>query len=148
MEEGIVFLGIAVIFIAIGIGGRLTAGMMNHDRIRTYINNKGGTVIEIVWTPFGPGWFGEKSDAIYEVDYHDRDGNHRRAHCKTGMFSGVYLHNDRLVSIAKTQKTANSLENQEMTRQVPMSLEEENRSLKDENELLRNEIETLKRNRF
>ena len=148
MGEGIIFLGIVVPFIAIVIGCRVIAGTLNHDRIRIYIKNKGGKVIEIVWTPFGPGWFGEKSDAIYEVDYYDRDGNYRRAHCKTSMFSGVYLHNDRLVSAVKPQQTMNDHENQTMTRQVPMSLEEENRKLKKENELLRNEIETLKRNRF
>ena len=133
------------LFIAIAIGCRLIAGMMNHERIRTYIKNKGGNVIRIVWTPFGPGWLGEKSDAIYEVDYHDRDGNHRRAHCKTSMFSGVYLHNDRLVSAAKPRQNR---DNQEMTRQASMSVDEKNRRLEEENELLRREIESLKRNRF
>jgi len=148
MGEGIIFLGIVVIFIAIGIGGRLIAGMLNHDRIRIYIKNKGGKVTKIIWTPFGPGWFGEKNAAIYEVDYYDRDGNYCRAHCKTSMFSGVYLHNDRLVSAVKPQQMMNNYENQTKTRQVPMSLEEENQKLKEENELLRYEIETLKRNRF
>ena len=142
MEGAIILIFVLVISLAIGF--RLIAGAMNHDRIRTYIANRGRKVIHIVWTPFGPGWFGEKSDAIYEVDYYDHEGNHRQAHCKTSMLSGVYLHNDRLISAKKSRP---SREFQEIPRQVPMSIDDENRKLKEENELLRGEIEMLKRNR-
>jgi len=137
MEPALILVPVFFVLVfSFAIGCRVIAGTWNHERIRTYIENKGGKMINIVWTPFGPGWFTEQTNAIYEIDYYDRDGNHRRAHCKTSMFSGVYLHNDRLISIAKE------------SREGPMSLEEENRRLKEENELLRNEIETFKRNRF
>jgi len=117
---------------------------MNHERIRTYISDKGGKVIRIVWAPFGPGWLGERGNAIYKVDYHDRKGNHRRVHCKTSIFSGVYLHNDRLVSAAKPRQNRN---NQEMTRQT-LTMDEKKRRPEEENELLRREIESVKRNKF
>jgi hypothetical protein len=132
---------LVAIVIAIAIGFCLIAGKMDHDRIRAYIASKGGKVIKIVWSPFGPGWFGEKSNVIYEVDYYDRDGNHHRAHCKTSMFSDVYLHNDWIVPAMKPRNTH---EKQEVFRQMPMSIKEENRRLKKENELLRAEIESFK----
>ena len=115
------------LFIAIAIGIRLFAGVLNHERIKEYIANKGGKVTEIQWSPFGPGWFGEKSDAIYEIKYRDRDGNKHVAYCKTSMFTGVYITEDKIVKAAQQQP------------QGSVSLEEENRRLKEELRRLRAE---------
>ena len=114
------------LFIAIAIGIRLFAGVLNHERIKEYIANKGGTVTEIQWSPFGPGWFGEKSDAIYEIEYRDRDGSIHVAYCKTSMFSGVYITEDKIVKAVQQPQSS-------------VSLEEENRRLREELRRLKTE---------
>jgi hypothetical protein len=87
-----------VIVIAIVI--RLAAGGMDHDRIKQYAEERGGKVIDSNWSPFGPGWFGEKSDRIYGVRYLDKDGNEHEAHSRTSMWTGVYFTEDRIVKYA------------------------------------------------
>src|SRR5262245_16274548 len=126
MEVGIVI----VLFIVVAIVIRLLAGGMDHDRVRQYVESNGGKIIDAHWAPFGPGWFGEKSDRIYEVRYLDADGNEHHAHCKTSMWTGVYFTQDMIVSRAKAASG-----------QKALSLEEENR-------LLRQELERLKGKRF
>jgi hypothetical protein len=69
---------------------------LDRDRIRTYIEQRGGKILSIRWTPFGKGWFGEKSDRIYEVVYRDHAGNEHFATCKTSMWTGVYWTEDRV----------------------------------------------------
>jgi len=135
MEPVAGVLGVFIV-IAVVIAIRLIAGSLNHERIKEYIANKGGKVKDIQWDPFGPGWFGEKSDAIYQIKYLDRDGNEHLAHCKTSMFSGVYLTGDKIVK-------RNSQENQpqENPSNDPLSLEEENRRLKEEIRRLKREQE-------
>ena len=113
--------------IAVIVAVRMIAGTFNHDRIKDYVYRKGGTVTKIEWEPFGPGWFGEKSDAIYKIHYRDRDGNEHRAFCKTSMFTGVYLTEDRILGMKKESPWENTL------------LEEENRRLKEEIRRLKGE---------
>lgn len=129
-----------LLIIAATLGCRLIAGRWNRDRIWRYIAEKEGRVAKIVWDPLGPGWFGERSDAIYEVDYYDREGNHRRAHCKTSLFSGVYLCNEKLVFAARRDDRTPP---KPLPDRPSPSLEEENRILKEENERLRKELERL-----
>ena len=115
-----------VIVLAIVI--RLAAGGMDHGRIRSYVESRGGTVLDSSWAPFGPGWFGEKSDRIYRVRYLDQDGNEHEAHAKTSMWTGVYFTDDQIVQYAdRPSPTAREAE----------SLEEENRRLREELERLR-----------
>ncbi len=116
MEVGIILF---VVILAIVI--RLAAGGMDHDRVRQYIEEQGGQVLETRWAPFGPGWFAEKSDRIYEVRYLDRDGNEHVAHSKTSMLSGVYLTEDRIVKHADQPAQRDAA-----------ALEEENRQLREE----------------
>jgi hypothetical protein len=108
---------------------RLAAGGMDRDRIREYVEKSGGEVVESQWAPFGPGWFGEKSDRIYDVRYVDKDGNEHEASCKTSLLTGVYFTEDRIVSQAE-QLASNAVE------QVN-ELEAENRRLREELEQLR-----------
>ena len=115
--------------IAIAVGIRLFAGVLNHDRIKDYIKSKSGTVMEIEWSPFGPGWFGDQYTAIYQVRYRDRDGNEHLAYCKTSMLSGVYLTEDKIVGVAQQQPQNN------------VSLEEENRRLREEIRRLKGDAE-------
>ena len=51
----------------------------------------------VYWAPFGPGWFGEKSDRIYAVRYLDAEGNEHEAHAKTSLWTGVYFTEDEVV---------------------------------------------------
>ena len=127
MEFAPFFLLIPIaIFVAIAF--RFAAGSMDHGRLRSYVEARGGEVIEINWAPFGPGWFGGNKERIYHVRYLDRDGNEHEAYAKTNMWSGVYFTEDRIVRYGK-----------------PPIAEEEVESLEEENARLRAELERLKR---
>jgi len=104
---------------------RLIAGSMNHKRITQYIESLGGHIENIEWKPFGPGWFGEKSQVIYRVLYVDSQGAHHDAYCKTSLFTGVYFTEDIITRLSPRARQT-------------VSLEEENRRL-------RRELEDLKR---
>jgi hypothetical protein len=117
MEAGI-FIVLAIVAVVVI---RLLAGGLDHDRVRQYVESRGGRVIDAHWAPFGPGWFGEKSDRIYEVRYLDEEGNEHQAHCKTSMLTGVYFTEDRIVRHAGRPAERSTL-----------SLEEENRRLREE----------------
>jgi hypothetical protein len=79
-----------LILVAIGIAWRLVVDKLDRARIREDIATRGGTVGDITWKPFGRGWFGEKSDRIYEVIWRDAEGQPHVSNCKTSMWSGVY----------------------------------------------------------
>lgn len=153
-----VFFPILVLVIVLG-GGRLLIGVLNHSRIRNYIESQGGTVIEIAWHPFGHGWFGEKDSVIYDVRYKNRQGDVIAATCKTGLFSGVYFTHERVVHRAQrgsakvsTPPRAAAAEKRDAAdgqRTVGGdALEQalfENRRLREENRMLREELERLRR---
>ena len=123
MENGIpIFLG----FMALAIVIRLFAGEMDGDRVRAYVEERGGRLLASGWAPFGKGWFGEKSDRIYEVRYLDSDGNEHEASCKTSMFTGVYFTEDRIVRYVQ-RPTQEPQDDSRFT-----ELELENRRLRDE----------------
>ena len=124
MEVVFILVPIAVI-VAVVI--RLAAGGLDQDRVSTYIEAQGGEMIDANWAPFGPGWFGEKNDRIYQVRYLDHDGNEHEAFAKTSMWTGVYLTEDRIVRYAKAPVDQEDVE----------SLEEENRRLRAELERLK-----------
>ena len=69
-------------------------GMLNHRRIRNYIEERGGKVVRITWAPFGTGWYGNQSHRIYRVVYRDAANIEHQAYCKTAMYRGVYLTGD------------------------------------------------------
>ncbi len=80
---------------AIGIGAlavflRCIADRMDRSRIHDVLRAAGCVVLDITWTPFGRGWFGEEDSRIYEVRYRTSDGREVIANCKTSMTSGVY----------------------------------------------------------
>jgi hypothetical protein len=76
---------------------RIFAGSLDGERVERYIAEHNWQLIEKYWDPFGPGWFGDKSDRIYAIKYRDEIGNIHNAHVKTSMLSGVYLTNDEIV---------------------------------------------------
>src|SRR5689334_21590793 len=93
MSGAILLIIPVAIFLAIV--SRLVAGGWDRDRIRSDIEARGGQLLETTWAPFGPGWFGEKSDRIYQVRYLDAGGAEHVAHCKSSMTTGVYFTEDR-----------------------------------------------------
>jgi hypothetical protein len=127
MEGFLILIPLAIV---IAVLLRLAAGGMDHDRIKQYVAGRGGKVLDSSWSPFGPGWFGEKSDRIYAVRYLDGDGNEHEAHCKTSMWTGVYFTEDRVVRYAERAEPAPG---------VAETLEDENRRLREELERLKRE---------
>ena len=117
------------VFIVVSIAIRLAVGSIDHDRIKHYVDERGGTVLYSHWSPFGPGWFGEQSDRIYGVRYLDKDGNEHEAHCKTSMWTGVYFTEDRIVRYAERSTPASN--------RTASTLEAENRRLRGELERIR-----------
>jgi hypothetical protein len=107
------------LFIILAIVIWLVARGMDTDRVKRYIESRGGKLLEKHWAPFGKGWFGEKSDRIYEVRYLDKHGNEHQATCKTSMWTGVYWTEDTIVKYAEHPDAL-------------ASLEEENRRLRKE----------------
>lgn len=128
------FLPIAAVVIILAIAIRLAAGMFDRSRIAGYIQSRGGKLVACHWWPFGPGWFGEKRDRIYEVIYLDSDGMQHRAACKTSLMSGVYFTQDEV-----SGPSARRIDPPQVDRTI-MDLAEENRQL-------RAELERLKRQR-
>ena len=123
MNEPYVLIPLVLLVI---VGIRLAAGALDRKRLVEYVESRGGRLIDTTWEPFGPGWFGEKSDRIYSVHYRDRDGNEHRAHCKTSMWTGVYFTQDSIVKRGGRDET-------DAPRAAPReSLEEENRRLREE----------------
>lgn len=116
------FVGFFVLAIVI----RLLAGGLDGDRVRVYIEKRGGRLLSSGWAPFGKGWFGEQSDRIYEVRYLDRDRNEHFATCKTSMFTGVYFTEDRIVRYSEP-RTGHPKADSRLTQ-----LEQENRRLREE----------------
>ena len=69
---------------------RLGADRLDRQRIRTYVEARGGQVQQIQWRPFGKGWFGERNARIYAVELIDAREVSRTATCKTSLGAGVY----------------------------------------------------------
>lgn len=116
---------VIIIFIVIAIIIRLVAGAMDGGRIEDHFSGEGKVFISKEWSPLGKGWFGDSSDRIYLVKYKDKDGHLHEAYCKTSMFSGVYITEDKIVEYNK--KAINGIKD----------LQAENLKLKEEIERLK-----------
>ncbi len=95
--ETLVYLLGAFLLIALAFLPRVLAGSMDGERVERYLRERGFELVDRSWDPFGPGWFGETKDRIYQIVYRDDCGNLHMAHVKTSMWSGVYLTNDKVV---------------------------------------------------
>jgi hypothetical protein len=100
--EYVPFLVVAVL--AVGLVSRLIMGHLDRERIETSLRERGALATSIEWAPFGTGWFGEKSERIYEVRFTDRDGNLCAGTFKTSMLSGVYSTNEHVLGSAGSEK--------------------------------------------
>lgn len=108
------------LFLAIVALSWVMTGWLDRRRMQGYVASLGGEVLDVRWSPFGPGWFGEKSDRIYFVRYVDRESAEHEAYCKTGFWTGVYFTQDRITRVGR--EPATTME----------QLEAENRRLREE----------------
>lgn len=49
------FLLLVPLLIVVAVVIRLAAGGLDHDRIREYVEQRGGQVLDANWAPLGPG---------------------------------------------------------------------------------------------
>jgi len=114
MDVGAIFLGFLVLAIVL----RLLAGAFDGGRVEGYLEEKGCTLVEKHWSPFGPGWFGEKDSRIYRIVYRDPNGNLHEAYAKTSMLSGVYLTHDRIIRSASPEPRSLDDEKERLLRRL------------------------------
>ena len=94
MSDSFYFFGFICLAIALAVGWRILADHLDRSRIRNEIAARGGEVLDIRWSPFGRGWFGERSNRIYEVTYRTTNGKTLTATCKTSLFAGIFWSGD------------------------------------------------------
>jgi hypothetical protein len=145
--EGVGFALMIVFVVAVGIGLWVLSMDLDKNRIRDYIQQRGGRVVSISWAPFGRGWFGEKEERIYEVVYYDKDGAQHFATAKTSWWTGVYWTDDRIThpksgwydSVSPGNAPRNPLIGQ-IPREAAQDPAEELRRLREENARLREQL--------
>jgi hypothetical protein len=124
--------------IALFIGVRIVAGILDKQRIESEISGKGGQVDSIRWTPFAKGWLGSKNERLYEVKWTDSSEVQHRATVKTAMLAGNYF--------ADSVTSGKGADHD--SRHEGADLLAENQRLKRENEQLRREVEQLRKDRI
>ncbi len=132
---GMVF--VILMVVVFGMLIRFMAGSQDHDRIRSHLQERGYEPLDVVWEPFGRGWWGEKNDRIYSVCYRDPEGNEHQAWCKTSIWGGVFLSEDA-PAVSKRRP---------MQGPIDIGPDDPVEQLRKENEKLRQELERLKRDR-
>ncbi len=94
-----------VLFFVIGatlvVVARIMVGKWDKERIRRQITFRGDRVLDIEWTPFGPGYHPRDVARIYRVRYIDRAGQEQTVHCKTSLGTGVYFAEDELGNLMR-----------------------------------------------
>ena len=118
--------GLVLIMLVLGVGWWLFSFYLDSGRIRSDIEMRNGRLVNKSWNPFGKGWFGEKGERLYDVQYIDSDGNMHNAVCKTSIFTGVFWADDFVVGGSRKPSAIGTVE-------------EENRRLRAEIEQLRRE---------
>ena len=117
-------LGIVLGILVVVIGLRVLADRVDRERIRKDVVARGGEVLDISWSPFGRGWFGEKSDRIYRVTWTDASRGRHESFCKTSLFTGVYWTEDAPPPASRADGD-------------DVALRKENERLREENDRLR-----------
>ena len=84
-SDNLIFLAL---FIALVI--RVSMHFIDKNRIKDEVEAKGGRIMSITWNPLGRGWFFEKGERHYQVDYIDHSGVTVSTGCKTSLFTGIY----------------------------------------------------------
>jgi hypothetical protein len=140
--------GVMILFaFIVGLGLWVWSMSLDKDRITAYVQERGGRIVSISWTPSGKGWFGKKEERLYEVVYYDREGNQHFATAKTSRCTGVFWTEDRVTHGKAKWYEGLSPGNEPgrpVIRQLPNAPEEhpedELRRLREENARLRDEM--------
>lgn len=78
---------------------------IDRRRIRSFVENKGGRICEITWSPFGPGWTkGRYRTRGYRVYYFDSTGREHKAYCYTDVFYHMSFQHDEAVNAEDSSK--------------------------------------------
>lgn len=108
---------------------RLKAVSMDEERMKAYFQERGGKLIHSDRDEDAQSLLGKPKFRIHWIRYEDRDGNLHVARCKTSMFSGVYLTDDKIIRYGKPHEAS------------PTALAD----LQAENQRLKDEIDRLQR---
>jgi hypothetical protein len=87
-----------ILAVAVFAGIRFVAGVFDRERIKKYVESRGGKLLVAKWQLGGPGSAGTTGERFYSVRYRDRDGDEHHAYCKTSMLAGVYFTQDSLLT--------------------------------------------------
>ncbi|WP_229809620.1 hypothetical protein [Roseibacillus persicicus] len=79
---------------------RFIMGICDYHRVAECLFSKNCELLKLNWTLFGPGWWA-RGARIYEVSYSDDEGAIHVAYLKTSTWGGVYLSEDRIVSLSE-----------------------------------------------
>lgn len=126
-----------VLGLAVGLGIRIVAGILDKQRIEAEIVAKGGQIVSIRWTPFAKGWLGSKNERLYEVVWTDKAEVRHCATVKTAMLAGNYF-----ADSVTTRRSSPDVV------QSDTSLMTKNQQLQQEVDRLRRELEQLRRDRM
>jgi hypothetical protein len=96
-----------VLFVGLIIGIWILVIRFDKARVTRYLGERGGSIQSIHLRIFGKGWMSEQrkdggGNRIYEVEYRDDYGNLRHVWCKTAIWAGVFLTEDKIVTPAET----------------------------------------------
>ncbi len=129
--------GYLVVGLAIGLGFRIVAGILDKQRIEAEIVGQGGEIHSIRWTPFAKGWLGSKNERLYQVLWTDRSGVRHSTTVKTAMLAGNYFADPISSATSRSKNSASE-----------MDLRTENQRLRQEVDRLRGELDQLRRDRM
>lgn len=79
----------------------LKLACMNEERVRAYFQERGGKLIHMENDERESRWTRKYQIFIPWIRYEDRDGNLHVARCKAGIFTGVYLTDDKIIRYGK-----------------------------------------------
>ena len=118
---------------------RTFIGQSDEKRIKSYIEERGGNIKSLAWTPFHKIWERKSSDRLYTAEYEDNKKNLHQIFLKTSVINGVKTMDDQIIDYSETltshipvEKEINDIQNYHIE------------LLKWENELLKKEIKKLK----
>lgn len=77
---------------------RVAGSLMDHDKIRRDLANRGGVIESIEWTPFRSRQDGDWSERRYSVIIAERDGSRFRASYAGSLFGGLSLRKEEMLT--------------------------------------------------
>ena len=79
-----------ILILLIGLVIRVILHFVDKARVEEAARNKGWQEVSVQWAPFAPGFFFEKGERHYLVNYRDAEGRRQMVWCKTSLLTGVF----------------------------------------------------------